>query len=71
MRLKYPMWKTGLSQQDLFIERGQNIFSKAEILAAHWSFAHIIYFSTVMDDGLAREGGKGYTKRSEKFQLFR
>lgn len=56
MTLKYPIRKTSLRQQDLFIERGQDIFSKAEILAVNWSSPLIIYFNTIMDDGLGREG---------------
>lgn len=35
---------------------GQNILSNTEILAVHWSSPLIIYFSTIMDDGLERDG---------------
>lgn len=35
---------------------GQNIFSNTEILAVHLSFPIILYFSTLMDDRLERDG---------------
>lgn len=45
----------------------QNI-SNAEILAVHWSFPIIIYFGTIMDDGLGRDGE--VTQRQVKISCY-
>lgn len=42
--------------------------SNAEVLAVHWSFPIIIYFSTIMDDGLGRDGE--VTQRQVKISCY-